>query len=122
MDTWSAYEMGLANQWHELMVFDWDKAAELIRDSKCTEAAAGLEGDWEWTGGAIYRNGKPVKDSYTYLASTWATPEIMIDGCRTPCYKMEHEVPEWNAHTKWPVSALEILGEKKDERNRDYNH
>jgi hypothetical protein len=34
MDTLSAYAMALANIRNELMVFDWDKAAELIRDSK----------------------------------------------------------------------------------------
>ena len=110
MDTLSAYAMALANIRNELMVFDWDKAAELIRDSKCTEAAAGLEGDWEWTGGMIYSGGKPVKDTYTYLSSTWATPQIRIDGYEIDCYRMEHEAPGWNAYTKWPKSALRILG------------
>lgn len=113
MDTLSAYAMGMASSGNEMKVFDWDEAARKIRDSKCTDAAAGLEEDWGWTSGAIYRDGKPVKDDYMFLASTWATPVIRIDGITYLCYKMEHEVPGWDSRTKWPPSALEILGEKK---------
>ena len=38
----------------EVMVFDWDKAAEIIKKRKPTYAAAGLRQDWENTGGLIY--------------------------------------------------------------------
>lgn len=109
MDTMSAFIQGEANRGREQKVFDWDKAAELIRARKPNKAGAGLSGDWEWTGGTIYLDGSPVKNSYTYLASTWATPELSLDGEIVPCFKMQSEVPEWNCDTKWPESAERIL-------------
>ena len=93
------------------MVFDWDKAARLIREKRPTKAAAGLHSDWEYTGGTIYVGGDPVTDrdkTYTYLASTWAEPELSLDGEVVDCYRMENDV-EWDEHTLWPASALEIL-------------
>lgn len=64
------------------MVFDWHKAARLIRERKPGRAGAGLHADWEWTGGDIYRDGAPVPrgETYTYLSSNHCTPEIEIDG------------------------------------------
>lgn len=109
MNTWAAFAMGEANRGKELMVFDWDKAARLIRERKPKCASAGLRSDWEYTGGTIYEDGKPVMDDYTYLASTWAVPELNMDGAIVECYRMKHEVPYWNSDTKWPQSALDIL-------------
>lgn len=111
MDTMMAFAMGEANRNKELMVFDWDKAARMIKESGCKEAHAGLRSDWEWTGGCIFYDGKPYKDDYTFLASTWATPEIDINDEIYPCYKMESETPGWGSDTKWPESALKILNE-----------
>jgi hypothetical protein len=92
------------------MVFDWDKAAKQIAEKRPCSASAGLRDDWEWTGGIIYRDGKPDMKSHTFLASRWAVPELMMDGEVTPCYVMESQT-EWTANTKWPISALKILGE-----------
>jgi hypothetical protein len=108
MDIASAFARGTASRNKPLMVFDWNKAARLIKERKPKKAAAGLRADWEWTGGIIYSDGKPVSDSYTFLASTWAVPELDLDGELTPCYVMESET-SWNQDTKWPRSALEIL-------------
>jgi hypothetical protein len=110
MDTFSAFAMGQANRGKESMVFDWDKAAELIRERKPSIASAGLDGDWELTGGEIYANGRPIEDSYTYLASTWATPLLVIDGEEIECFRMKSQTPDWGSDTKWPPSALSILG------------
>ena len=110
MDTLLAYAINRMSQGNELMVFDWDKAAKLIVEKRPCVASAGLRDDWEWTGGVIYSDGKPDKESYTYLASKWAVPELIMDGEVTPCYVMESQT-EWNAETKWPKSALEILEE-----------
>ncbi len=74
MDTISAFAMGMANRSKESMVFDWDKAAKLIKERQPNSAEAGLSGDWGCTGGEIYRDGEPILNSYTFLASTWATP------------------------------------------------
>ncbi|MGB2578189.1 hypothetical protein AAIR98_000882 [Elusimicrobium simillimum] len=109
MDTTRAFAMGQANRDKETMVFDWDKAAQLIKEHKAIYASAGLQGDWEYTGGYIYKDGKPTMDEYTYLASTWATPEIDIDGEIFECYKMQSQAPKWGPQTKWPKSALKIL-------------
>ena len=109
MDTLKAFAMGEANRGKEQMVFDWDKAAKRITEVHPESASAGLRGDWEWTGGEIYRDGEPVRSEYTYLASTWATPELEMDGDVEPCYRMQSEVPNWDSGTKWPDSALKIL-------------
>jgi hypothetical protein len=115
MDTLSAFARGEANRGKDLMVFDWDKAARYIKENNILDASAGLSGDWEWTGGEILRNGKPVprEDTYTYLASTWATPKLDADDDMINCYIMKSDVPEeWGtnyASIYWPESALKIL-------------
>ncbi len=108
MESMKAFAMGAANQDKEPMVFDWDKAAKLIKETQPETASAGLFGDWEWTGGEIYADGDTT-DDYTFLRSTWATPELEMDGVTQDCYKMQSEVPEWDEETKWPDSSLEIL-------------
>ena len=111
MDTALAFARGQASQGNEMKVFDWEFAAKRIRDTKPVEACAGLAGDWEWTGGTIYRDGKPTDrdDNYTYLASTWATPELELDGVKEDCFRMESNTPGWEADTFWPDEALAIL-------------
>lgn len=93
----------------ELMVFDWDKAARIIRGRKPVYVEAGLREDWAGTCGAIYEKGQIVTSEYTHLSSIWAAPEIRVDGEAIPCYKMESEVPNWGCDTKWPESARAIL-------------
>lgn len=111
MDTISAFGRAQAAKGREHKVFDWDKAAQIIRERKPTTASAGLSGDWEWTGGPIYANGKPVpaNETYTYLSSNWATPELDVDGDVIACYRMESETPGWGSGTYWPESSLAIL-------------
>ena len=115
MDTWMAFAMGAANRNKEPMVFDWNKAARVIKERRPKCASAGLRSDWEYTGGTIYEDGKPVMDAYTYLASTWAVPELDMDGDIVECFRMEHEVPGWGSKTKWPKSALDILSSEEME-------
>lgn len=93
-------------------VFDWEKAAKLIKSFNPKEARAGLSRDWEWTGGPIFRDGKPVpaSDTYTFLASVWATPELDLDGDIIDCWRPIEDMPGWDAHTYWPPEALAIIG------------
>lgn len=112
MNSIAAFAMGEATRGNEQKVFDWDKAARLIKERKPEYADAFLAMDREWTGGCIYEDGEPFYNAYTYLASTWAIPTIDMDGEEIPCYKMQHEVPDWNSDTKWPESALKILKEE----------
>jgi hypothetical protein len=111
MDTMKAFAYGQANRGKDQMVFDWDKAARLIREAKPARAAAGLAGDWEWTGGRIYEEEKPVpaSETYTFLASTWAVPQLSMDNEVIPCFRMETDAPGWDSSTYWPDSALKIL-------------
>jgi len=111
MNSIEAFARGKAAEGNESKVFDWDRAAQLIRERKPSDVSAGLSMDWEWTGGDIYRDGAPVlaEDTYVYLASKWATPEINMDGDVIDCYKMQSQVPDWNSDTYWPDSALQIL-------------
>lgn len=110
MENLIAFSMGEANRGKELMVFDWDKAAKIIKDRNATYASAGLCGDWEWTGGTIFNDGGIFTSDYTYLASTWAVPELLIDDELIPCYRMQSETPGWDSDTKWPESARRIIG------------
>jgi len=111
MDTFSAFMMGERSRDRESMVFNWELAARIIMMKNPEVVRAGLRSDWEYTGGTIWRDGKPVpqEDTYTFLASTWAIPEIDVDGEIMECYLMQSEVPDWNANTYWPPEALRIV-------------
>lgn len=98
----------MQNKYNKMKVFDWDKAAKIIKENNPKLAEAGLEGDWGYTGGVIYEDGETV-DVYTYLMSTWATPALILDGQNSfECWLWEDET-EYNAYTKWPESAVQIL-------------
>ena len=107
----AAFMMGQANRDSELMVFDWELAAKIIKEKGIKNASAGLQGDWDYTGGSILIDGKPETDEWSnlYLASTWAIPELEIDGMRMDCFKMQSETPGWGSETFWPEEALKIL-------------
>ncbi len=111
MNTFEAITRAQANRGRTMRVFDWNKAAEIIKEKKPVLARAGLGEDWEWTGGDIYVEGKIVTDSYTFLASNWAIPELEIDGEIIPCWIWENET-EWNSDTKWPQSAIDIVNKE----------
>ena len=110
MDTLSAFMMGARSAGSRTRVFDWDKAARLISERRPDHASAGLGDDWEYTGGCIWRDGAPVLEDYTYLASTWATPELDMDGDVTDCWRwMDEPGCSWGCDTKWPESALALV-------------
>lgn len=113
MDSLSAFARGEAarRQGAKQKIFDWHKAAQLIKERKPKEASAGLQSDWEWTGGTIYTDESgPLKEGRTYLSSIWAIPELDLDGEVIPCWISEdNNSEEWNSDTFWPESALAIL-------------
>ena len=115
MNTLDALIIKQSNLENPLKVFDWVTAAKIIKERKPEVASAGLSQDWEWTGGDIFRDGKPIPadDTHTYLASIWATPELDVDGEIIDCYIMESDVPKtWVgdlAKIYWPDEALQEL-------------
>lgn len=110
MDSLFAFAMGQIHKNDRSKVFDWIKAARLIRLRLPKVASAGLAGDWEYTSGEIYRDGAPIPadETYTYLSSNWALPELDIDGEVIDCWVWRDETT-WDAHTYWPPEALEEL-------------
>lgn len=108
---------GMANRNNPIKAFDWDKAANFIKqylvEHPDLTAEAGLENDWAYTGGVIFENGKPTNENYTYLSSTWAIPTLILswDGdeqISLDCYGPESE--RFNSDTKWDDLSLSILG------------
>lgn len=112
MDTMAAFLRGQIARASgaKLRVFDWDRAAQIIVEKHASDAEAGLAEDWGWTADHILADGKPTAErGGTYLASTWATPTLEIDGERIECWRYEDEAPGWDAETFWPESAKAIL-------------
>lgn len=112
MDSRSAFARGDAARavGARLRVFDWDKAATLIVERGARKATAGLKGDWEWTGGTILRDGRPLDENkHCFLASIWATPQVYVDGEVIDCWRYEDDTPGWDEDTFWPESARAIL-------------
>lgn len=110
MNTARAFAMGELTRGQEPKVFDWDKAAEILVARGAKTARAGLSEDLEWTSGTILYEGKivPKNETYTYLASTWAVPVLIIDEEEIACFRMKSETG-WTADTYWPESARKIL-------------
>ncbi len=117
MDTLSAFMRGdLARlRGNPQRVFDWDKAAEILKERNPEYAMAGLFEDWGWTCGEIWSGGEPVleEDTYTYLSSNWATPMLYMDGEYIECWLFGQDT-EYDADTYWPESALEILRQQEE--------
>lgn len=100
-------------------VFDWDQAAQIIKE-KLVEypnlvAEAGLQGDWDYTGGVIFENGHPTNDGYTYLASNWAAPTLLLfnddeEIDEIECYCIQGAASRFNSSSKWDTQSLHILG------------
>tara|TARA_R110002153_G_C13141927_1_gene481046 strand:- start:264 stop:659 length:396 start_codon:yes stop_codon:yes gene_type:complete len=104
-------------QGKSMMTFDWDKASEIIKtrvkEHKDLTAEAGLEGDWDYTGGEIFADGKPTNDDYTYLSSNWATPTLILSWDGTEQEEIEcftNETERLKSYSKWDDESLKILG------------
>lgn len=97
----------------KMKVFDWHKAVRIIKKHNIKNASAGLAEDWSYTGDIILKNGKPItadNDTYTYLASVWATPVLLIEGTDEgiECWCWDDHC-NWDAKTCWPKTALWLM-------------
>lgn len=98
------------HKYDEPKVFDWIKAAKIIKEKKAMNAQAGLIEDWFWTGGSILHDGAYVlENDNLYLSSLWATPVICIDGRFEECWVRESKAHGWGSGTIWPPEALDIM-------------
>ena len=102
-----------------LMVFDWEKAAEIIKESSATYAEAGLLYDLTATVSAIFEEGKPVIDHKAYTFSCRDVPVLIVGDnehiFKCAKYLKPEECPDSAriAHQKfnrWTACALAILG------------
>ena len=95
----------------EPMVFDWDKAARLIKKRNAKFAYAGLEEDWVDTSGVIWDSSKGgiVRNKKLFLASTWTKPIIEVNWSKYRCYRRKSKTPGWDELTVWPDSAMAIV-------------
>lgn len=95
-------------------VFDWNKAAQRIVETDCQIARAGLSNYWESTGGVIWEHGiVPRDETYVFLSSFKAFPELELDGIVEDCYLEALDAPkEWGtdlSEVYWPDSARKII-------------
>jgi hypothetical protein len=115
LSTAECFAMSEAYANKEPKVFDWITAAKIIALRKPKIAQAGLAGDWSNTAGTIYTaDGIPRQDdSYTFLSSVWATPQLDLDGQRITCWLYKSDSPggAWDSETYWPDEAKTILAE-----------
>lgn len=104
---------GYTSRYDPVRVFDWNKAAEIIKKEKPKHVDAFLGTDEAYTGGCIYHEKPILEQNGTYLASRWAIPMLRLDD-KDPyeCWCWQKEQPEWDADTLWPESALKILQEE----------
>ncbi len=100
-------------------VFDWDAAAVLIKnrfiEHNDLRVEAGLQGDWNWTGGVIFEDSKPTNEQITYLSSNWAIPTLILewDGEEqeeVECFVIKTENTRFHSDSKWDEKSLNILG------------
>ena len=117
MESMLAFTQTCINKDKPKMFFDWKKAIEIIKEKRPQQAKAGLRDDWEYSGIIIYRNGKFIdrEDIFINLSSTFATPELYVDGKIIECfyYKEETFTPQENKKTNIKLNGL-ILAVKCD--------
>jgi len=93
-------------------VFDWIKAASIIRSTMPDSADAGLYEDWDMTSTTIFRGGKIERNDDGHLASTWATPQLWLrrgdELTCCDCY-VDSDSTSWTDSTRWPEEAVAKL-------------
>lgn len=91
-------------QGQKIMVFDWEKAAELITEYNIMNAEAFIRNDEITTCGKIIDNGRLVADHDAILESYQNKPTLrnMDNGEEWECFK-------YRCTTNWTASAVLLL-------------
>ena len=94
------------------MVFDWERAADLLRKRRPRAAYVSMVGKRERsTPVLIYKDGEIVHDSlygWGYY-DAFDTPTLLIDGDEIECFRLENTITTWALGDYWPESARRIL-------------
>lgn len=101
--------------------FDWDKAAELIRQYAPLNVRVTMMEDPAFDSFDIVKDAvlvPPFDGADTVVASTWATPVIIFDEDPSQQHVCLRTDPKYLTTTNWPLEALEKLFEKDPDRNR----
>ena len=93
------------------MVFDWEKAAEVLRERQPVAASVSFIGKHERTEPVlIYRDGEPTPDPRTFCPyDAFDKPTLLIDGDEIECFRLENTITTWAIDEYWPESARRIL-------------
>lgn len=89
-----------------LKVFDWNRAEILIKEAGAVNAGGCLEGDESFTSDLIWIEGKPHLDSWFYPCSIWATPMLVINGEKIPCFTTLPNEPDLIAEIDLPDPSV----------------
>jgi hypothetical protein len=90
------------------MVFDWERAAKLMKAYDGENVRAGMKNAWTDfydNAGFILKNGEAVNEA-GIVASYNATPTIEIDGRLFPCFRWADESDH---SASWTDAAVEIM-------------
>jgi hypothetical protein len=92
-------------------VFDWDRAAEIIREHRPKSVVVGRKGDTTGFIEPIYADGEVAPRGAVAPTLVSFLPLVLrLDwGEEVECWAYDFEHPEWTAETWWPSSALHIL-------------
>lgn len=112
----------------DFMIFDWNKAATILKNTGVSEAYAKINTYKNPSTVLIYKDSKPVFNDCSSLFSNWAVPCLVINTliCSDDsesadivnleleeCWLIKSDIPvDWGTQYRqicWPKSALNIL-------------
>lgn len=86
---------------------DWQKVKQIIQEHPNSTIYAGLQEDWGYTSGLIYKNGQYYDGGGFYGCSTWATPILDVDGEEIECWTHK-KTEEGSGMPKWWGEGQEV--------------
>lgn len=94
-------------------VFDWDRAAALIKATGAQTALAGIDKDWLSSSDSIFDDGRARVDSacQAWTENPNMSPCLELDGKRMPCFKemWVSDITVADRRAIWPGRSAEIL-------------
>lgn len=94
-------------------VFDWDRAAALIKATGARTALAGIDKDWVSSSDSIFEDGRARADSacQAWTENPAMSPCLVLDGKRISCYKemWAGDISLADRKAIWPGRSAEAL-------------